>query len=170
MGLVDERVARDGEPVQIRSDGQDWVVSWHPPPDPPDGIPHGAEGVCVTPSGDVVLISSDGSAWDLPGGRPEAGETWEDTLRREMLEEACAVVTGARLLGFNRGECVAGHEQGRVIVRSTWRADVDLQPWAPQFEIPHRRVVTPADAWANFDGHPFGAFVRRELLEAGLAP
>ena len=145
-------------------------MSWHPPPDPPDGIPHGAEGVCVTPTGDVVLISSDGSAWDLPAGRPEAGETWEDTLRREMLEEACATVVAARLLGFNRGECVAGHEQGRVLVRSTWRADVSLGPWDPRFEIPYRRVVAPAEAWANLAGSPFEAFIRRELLEAGLRP
>ena len=148
----------------------DWLVSWHPPSDPPDGIPHGAEGVCVTPSGEVVLISPDGVVWDLPAGRPEPGETWEDTLRREMREEACATVVAARLLGFNRGECVAGPELGRVLVRSIWRADVELARWDPQFEIPHRRVVPPDAAWTELAGHPFAAFIRRELLEAGLAP
>ena len=168
--MEDEQVAVDGAPIPVESMGQSWRVSWHPPPDPPDGIPHGAEGVCVTPSREIVLISSDGSHWDLPAGRPEPGETWEDTLRREMLEEACATVVAARLLGFVRGECVAGHELGRVLVRSIWRADVQLGPWAPQFEIPHRRVVASAEAWANFAGHPFGAFVRRELLEAGVNP
>jgi len=35
------------------SGGQQWLVSWHPPPDPPDGTPHGAEGVCVTADGDI---------------------------------------------------------------------------------------------------------------------
>lgn len=25
--------------------------------------------------------------WDLPGGRPEPGECWEETLRRELKEE-----------------------------------------------------------------------------------
>jgi ADP-ribose pyrophosphatase YjhB (NUDIX family) len=148
----------------------DWLVSWHRPPEPPDGIPHGAEGVCVTPSGEVVLISPDGLVWDLPAGRPEPGETWQDTLHREMLEEACATVVSARLLGFNRGECVAGPEQGRVLVRSIWRADVELAPWDPQFEIPHRRVVPPGQAWTELGGHPFAAFIRRELLEAGLGP
>ena len=163
-----EHVAADGQPILIRSAGQDWLVSWHPPPDPPEGIPHGAEGVCVTPSGDVVLISTDGQTWDLPAGRPEPGETWEDTLRREMLEEACATVVVARLLGFGRGECIAGPEQGRVIVRSMWRADVELGPWEPQFEIPHRRVVAPAELDAVFAAHPFAAIIRRELDEAGL--
>jgi len=165
---VVEHVAQDGQPLLIRSAGQDWLVSWHPPPDPPDGIPHGAEGVCVTPDGDVVLISHDGQAWDLPAGRPEPGESWEDTLRREMLEEACATVVTARLLGFVRGECVAGHELGRVLVRSMWRADVELGPWEPRFEIPHRRVVAPADLAPVFAEHPFAAIIRRELDEAGL--
>jgi len=162
--------AVDGQPTLVRSGGQDWLVSWHPPPEPPDGIPHGAEGVCVTPDGDVVLISHDLEIWDLPAGRPEPGETWEDTLRREMLEEACATVVAARLLGFVRSECVAGPEQGRVIVRSMWRADVELGPWQPLFEIPHRRVVAPTDldAALALERHPFAAFIRRELDEAGL--
>jgi len=31
-------------------------------------------------------------------------------------------------------------------------------------------VVAPAAAWANFADHPFGAFIRRELREAGVTP
>jgi hypothetical protein len=33
----------------------------------------------VTAGGDIVVISPDGTIWDLPAGRPEPGETWEDT-------------------------------------------------------------------------------------------
>jgi hypothetical protein len=47
--------------------------------------------------------------------RPEPGETWEQTLRREMDEEACATVTGARLLGFTHGRCLTGPERGTVL-------------------------------------------------------
>lgn len=155
-----------GQQLPIRSGDQDWLVSWHRPPDPPTGIPHGAEGVCVTPLGEVVLISRDGTSWDLPAGRPEAGETWEDTLRREMLEEACATVRSARLLGFVRGECVAGHERGLAPVRSIWRAEVDVGGWDPQFEIPHRRIVAPADVMTVIGAHPFAPVIRRELHEA----
>jgi len=39
------------------------------------------------------VISPDGGIWDLPAGRPVPGENWEETLRREMDEEACATVT-----------------------------------------------------------------------------
>lgn len=155
-----------GEQLPIRSGDQDWLVSWHRPSDPPPGIRHGAEGVCVTPLGEVVLISRDGMSWDLPAGRPEPGETSEDTLRREMLEEACANVRSSRLLGFVRGECVAGHELGRALVRSIWRAEVDVGEWDPQFEIPHRRIVAPADVMTAIGPNPFAAVIRRELHEA----
>jgi ADP-ribose pyrophosphatase YjhB (NUDIX family) len=159
-------VAADGQQIPVRSNGGDWVVSWHPPPELPAGVPHGAEGVCVTGGGEVVLISHDGAVWDLPAGRPEPGETWEDTLRREMSEEACATVLTARLLGFVQGSCLAGPERGRVLVRSVWRADVELGPWEPLFEIARRPGVV-ADQLA-LDTHPLALVIRRELLEAGI--
>ena len=168
--VADGPVAADGVRIPIRSGGRQWLVSWHPPPEPPDGSPHGAEGVCVTPGGDIVIISPDGVIWDLPAGRPEPGETWEQTLRREMDEEACATVTGARLLGFTRGQCRTGPEHSRVLVRSVWRAEVELAPWEARFEIADRRVVAPAavaDA-LSLGSHPFAAIIRRELAEAAL--
>lgn len=165
-----EPVAADGEQALIRVGGQQWLVSWHPPPAPPDGIPHGAEGVCVTAAGDIVLVSPDGTIWDLPAGRPEPGESWEQTLAREMDEEACATILAARLLGFTRGERTAGPERGRVLVRSVWQADVQPRPWEARFEIVDRRVDAPAaveDA-LSLDSHPFAAIIRRELQEAAL--
>src|SRR5688572_4862827 len=99
------RAIQDGVEITIRADGQIWIASWHPPLTPPDGTPHGASAVCVTPDGSIVLISRDGDHWGFPGGRPEASETWEETMRREVHEEVCALVVQARLLGFSRGIC-----------------------------------------------------------------
>jgi 8-oxo-dGTP pyrophosphatase MutT (NUDIX family) len=127
--------------IDIVSRGQRWRQSWHPPGVAPDGKRHGSAGICVTDSGDVVVISSDEILWDFPAGRPEGDEDWEQTLRREMLEEACATVTEAHLLGFSRGHCVEGHEAGLVLVRSIWLARVTLGEWKPQFEIAHRKFV-----------------------------
>ncbi|HEV3293869.1 MAG TPA: NUDIX domain-containing protein [Streptosporangiaceae bacterium] len=161
-------MAADGVRIPVWSGGQQWLVSCHPPPDPPDGTPHGGEGVCVTADGDIVVISPDGTIWDLPAGRPEPGDSWEQTLRREMDEEACATVVSARLLGVTRGQCVAGPERGRVLVRSVWRADVELRPWEVRFEIAERRVVAPGaveDA-LSLGSQPFAPFIRRELQEA----
>jgi hypothetical protein len=39
-------IAMNGRALAVSSDGQDWRVAWHPPPDPPPGTPHGAAAVC----------------------------------------------------------------------------------------------------------------------------
>jgi ADP-ribose pyrophosphatase YjhB (NUDIX family) len=138
-------IAADGADFAIPHGGQDWRVAWYPPPDSPPGTPHGAAAVCV--SGDrVVLVSRDGRWWGIPGGRPEGNENWAGTLRREVREEACAVVTGCTLLGFTRGVCVRGPQEGLVLVRSLWRAEVCLESWNPRFEMTHRRLVPPGEA------------------------
>lgn len=157
--------ASDGEQFAVRSNDQDWLVSWHPPAVPPEGKSHGAAGICAAGNGEIVLISHDGKLWDLPAGRPEEGETWEQTLHREMLEEACATVFQSRLLGFVRSVCVNGHEEGLVLVRSFWRAEVELAKWEPQFEIKYRRVV-PESEVLNHLAEDFIPIFRRALYES----
>jgi ADP-ribose pyrophosphatase YjhB (NUDIX family) len=163
------RVARDGEEFAIRSNGGDWLTAWHSPIAIPVGKAHGANAFCVTADGGVVLISNDGERWGWPGGRPEGDESWEQTLRREILEETCAIVTDARLLGFCRGVCLTGPEEGLVLVRSIWRAEVELRPWEPRFEIARRRVVPANELLSHLwmeDG--MEAIFHRALTEAGL--
>jgi ADP-ribose pyrophosphatase YjhB (NUDIX family) len=164
------KVADDLEEFAVPANGGDWRAAWHPSGDAPPGRPHGANAFCVAPDDEIVLISSDGSRWGWPGGRPEPGESWEDTLRREMLEEACATVTDARLLGFVRSRCLAGHEEGLVLVRSVWRAEVTLLPWQPEHEIPFRRVVPLYSlAWHLWMENGAEPIYSRAAREAGLA-
>jgi 8-oxo-dGTP pyrophosphatase MutT (NUDIX family) len=160
-------IARDGEEILIRIDGQDWLSSWHPAEPAPLGQSHGAAGICVTEDGEIVLVSHDGSRWDIPAGRPEGDETWEQTLRREVLEEACATVREARLLGFYRSACVAGRQAGLVLVRSFWRAEVLVEPWVPRFEIAARRLVSAAELLSHLPP-PYLPLLRRALVEAAV--
>ena len=162
-------VARDGEAFAVRSNGGDWLTAWHSPTAVPTGTAHGANGFCVTAEDSVVLISHDGERWGWPGGRPDGDESWEQTLRREILEEACAIVTGARLLGFCRGVCLTGPEEGLVLVRSVWRAEVELMRWEPRFEIAHRRVVPATELLSHlWMEKGFEPIYYRALAEAGL--
>lgn len=163
--------ASDGEALATQSAGQRWLVTWYPPGTAVTGRPHGSTGVCLGDNGqDLVLISPDQIYWGLPGGRPEGTETPRQTLEREMREEACVEVLDARLLGFSRSECTQGQEQGLVVVRSFWCAQVKIEPWQPEFEIPYRRVV-PAARATDFLNEPDTVATRvslRALAEAGL--
>lgn len=78
--------------------------------------------------------------------------------RREVIEETCSVIVDAQLLGFCRGACLSGPEAGLVLVRSIWRAHVELLPWTPRFEIAHRRVV------------PVGELLSHLWIEKGFEP
>jgi hypothetical protein len=162
-------MANTGESLLVHSAGQDWLGSWHLPDlPPPDGKRHGSSGLCVTQDGLVVLGSADGTVWGLPQGRPEGDEDWRATLDREVLEEACCTVSDATLLGYSRGECIHGHEQGLVLVRSAWRATVVVHEWQPQYEIAYRALLSPDDALAKMANDPFLPFIRRIFHEAGL--
>ena len=162
-------VARDSEEFAVRSNGGDWLIAWYSPTVVPEGVAHGANAFCVTADDRVVLISNDGERWGWPGGRPEGDESWEQTLRREVLEETCATVVGARLLGFCRAVCLTGPEQGLVLVRSVWLAEVELMPWEPRFEIAHRRVVPVAELLENlWMEEGFEPIYYRALVEAGI--
>jgi hypothetical protein len=65
---------------------------------------------------------------------------------------------------------VRGYERGLVLVRSFWRADVRIDPWEPEFEIEHRRIV-PRSAATLYVLGTGGAVDRihlRALVEADL--
>ena len=169
MTMLQGGVARDGEEFAVRSNGGDWLIAWLSPITVPAGRAHGANGFCVTADCGVVLISRDGERWGWPGGRPEGDESWEQTLRREILEEAGAIVGDARLLGFCRGVCLTGPEADLVLVRSVWRAEIELMPWEPRFEIAHRRVVPATELLSHlWMEEGFAPIYYRALTEAGL--
>lgn len=161
--------ALDRAELAVISNGGDWLISWYPPDHQPEGTPHGATGVCVTDFREVVLVSEDGQRWGFPGGRPERGEDWIDTLRRELEEEACIGVLRADLIGWGRGQCLSGPEEGLVLVRSMWSVRAELYDWEPEFEMKHRRLCAPDQARQLLHMEPgMEPIYLRQLREAGL--
>lgn len=60
-----------------------------------------------------------------------------------------------------------GREAGVVLVRAFWGAEVQLDPWAPQFEMTLRQVVPTSEVIHLL--HPlFGPVFRRALVEASV--
>lgn len=56
-------------------------------------------GYCFNKDGKILLVK-DWNIFTLPGGTPESGETIEDTLRREVLEEAQVILIDSFLIGY----------------------------------------------------------------------
>jgi hypothetical protein len=57
------QVDLDMEQVRVRIGDDEILVSWHPPDRSPDGRRHGAVGMCVTDSGEVIVVNPDGQCW-----------------------------------------------------------------------------------------------------------
>ena len=76
--------------------GRQVTFTWFDPPFRPEP-PHSnqAYGICFTGTGMIVLGACDADGeryWNLLGGGVEPGETLEDCLVREVMEEGCARV------------------------------------------------------------------------------
>ena len=96
----------------------------------------------------IVLGACDGDGeryWNLLGGGVEPGETLEDCLVREVMEEGCARVVESRYIGCQRVDD-PDHPTGpwRYYQARFW-ARVELLRWDPQHEIDERRLVRPED-------------------------
>jgi len=60
-------------------------------------------GICFNDQGEILVCreKADGK-WQIPGGHPEAGETSEITLVRELEEEVDVKVKNAKVLGVQK--------------------------------------------------------------------
>ena len=58
-------------------------------------------GIVFNNEGEILLIQEKGE-WKIPGGTPEGNETAEETLRRELIEEADVTISRLLPLGVQR--------------------------------------------------------------------
>ena len=59
-------------------------------------------GICFNSKEEVMVVSSNPNKWFLPGGKPEKGENYEQTLKRELYEEACIKISAFSPIAFIR--------------------------------------------------------------------
>ncbi len=84
----------EGAPLPLHIDYYDDVSDA-----PPEPLVTSVRAVVLC--GDQVLtLRNPDAVHALPGGRRELGESFEETLRRELLEEAACTITNHRLLGI----------------------------------------------------------------------
>jgi 8-oxo-dGTP diphosphatase len=62
-------------------------------------------GILLDKEGKVLICRSDkNKGWGIPGGKPEKGETIEETLVREVKEEVCCEITDTKPIGVIKVE------------------------------------------------------------------
>jgi len=147
-------------------DGRNYRVAWFDPPFlPPRDEATQALGICFTADGQIVLITLTGRDWSLPGGTIEPGERLEQTLAREVSEEACARVLSCRYIGCQRVEEL--DRDRPAYYQTRFWARVELDEFVPEHETTARMLVPAADFRSTlFWG---GETTAGLILERGLA-
>lgn len=97
-----------------------------------------------------LLIVKNGNTWTIPGGHPEVNETQQQTLERELMEEACVTLKEIKYIG-----AVEVVEDDKVYYQLRYTAKVDkILPFKQEYEISERNFVnldelTKFIKWAN---------------------
>lgn len=84
----------------ISFDGRNIDLEWVETREIPESIKISqVTGLCVDENNEILIIKND-RGWGFPGGHPELGETPEETLRRELAEEASVEIKDSILVGY----------------------------------------------------------------------
>lgn len=106
-------------------------------------------GFCLMPDGSLPLVrDKDEKRFTLPGGRVDEGETPEQALVREFIEEVQFKPEQIKLLGSmevieknNNGEVVNHHQQVRFVCYASEAGN--FVPYKDGFEVEERIFVQP---------------------------
>lgn len=145
-------------------------LTWLPGRTKPTDFPYTQSyGIVFNEKGEILIIREKGH-WKIPGGKPEPGETAEEALSRELVEEADVKVKDIELLGAQKVEFTDSHnpnyDQGDVFYQLRYVCLLDtLYPQTPDPDtgkIYERIFVSPKDVdeyvkWGNTGKAMFAA-------------
>ncbi len=88
-------------------------------------------GICFNGNKEILISRQKGrESWAISGGTPEANETIEETLEREMVEEIDVKIKNIKILGVQKVEPLEEPSQVKYQVRCICEVD-ELLPQTP---------------------------------------
>ena len=124
-----------------RHNGVVYTFSWLGNVEQP---PHRVYALAFTAEGQMLLVTDENwspACW-LPGGGVEAGETPEQALARELIEEANAIVEKSIKIGIQQTDSSEGVRSFQAVYWCRVRLETDFHP---EHEITERHLVAPDD-------------------------
>lgn len=108
---------------------------------------HVSAAVIVNDRDELLLVRKAGTtAFMQPGGKPEPGETPDQTLSRELHEELGISVDPAALRPLGLFTAAAANEPGFLVVADVFAVDIEDQVPVIAAEIEELRWVSRAHA------------------------
>lgn len=122
-----------------------------------------AYGVCYIGNQIVIVYSTKGNHWILPGGTIEEGETFEECLKREIQEESNMKVLSFAPIGYQEV-----HFDGEVF--NQLRYVCIVEPYGdfvsdPDFSITEMKLIDPKDYKQYFDWGEVGDRIMDRAME-----
>ena len=105
-------------------------------------------GIVFNEEGEILIVNTVGN-WQLPGGKPEEGESWEDTLIREAIEEADVEIEGLVPIGYQRVSEIKDKKEGETFAQLRVFAKIknlnELTKDPATGIIPKRKFIKPEE-------------------------
>ena len=132
--------------------GHKVKFTWIPDVDPAKYTPFfQVYGIVFNDDGQVLIINEN-DRWGIPGGTPENNETAQETLEREMMEEADVTLKNIQFIGAQLTEFLDGDnpnkKQGNSFYQMRFIADIDrlqIQTPDPDGGETHPRKFVPLE-------------------------
>ena len=94
----------------------------------------------------VLIYSKKRKWWDVPGGKLEPGETWQEALKREVLEEAGLVISNIIVIGYIEAVTSKGASYGETILPVTISFVDEIKKFKVNNEVLKRKIFRREEA------------------------